>query len=258
MTQAKSISLFCREGSSDKAYNASLQQQGGGWVVEFAYGPRGKALKTGTKTATPVDYATAVKIRQAGEGENRQGLHARRERRRLHQHRARGPRQRVRAAAADRDQRGAVRTADRRPRLRSSREARRGEPSAARERRRPRARHQPKDAVRRHPAGVDGGVPAAGTVPHRRRAHGRRRLRRLRSAGGGGRKPAPTPVRRALRAPGRSWKASASLLASTCSRSGPHAKASARRSIACALRTQRAWCSSTSPPDSMRAAAWPR
>lgn len=62
MTQAKSTSLYCREGSSDKVYNASLQQQGGGWVVEFAYGPRGKALKTGTKTACPVEYAAAVKI----------------------------------------------------------------------------------------------------------------------------------------------------------------------------------------------------
>lgn len=31
-------------------------------MVEFAFGPRGKALKTGTKTAEPVDFAAAEKI----------------------------------------------------------------------------------------------------------------------------------------------------------------------------------------------------
>lgn len=59
--EAKSISLYFKEGSSDKVYNASLQQQGSGWVVNFSFGRRGTALQTGTKTPTPVDYDKALK-----------------------------------------------------------------------------------------------------------------------------------------------------------------------------------------------------
>lgn len=62
MGQPKSVTLYCTEGSSDKIYQAALQQRHSGWVVEFAFGPRGKALKTGTKTAEPVDFAAAEKI----------------------------------------------------------------------------------------------------------------------------------------------------------------------------------------------------
>jgi bifunctional non-homologous end joining protein LigD len=58
----KAVSLFCTEGSADKAYQVSIAAKGGGWVVEFAYGKRGTALKTGTKTQSPVGYAEAVKI----------------------------------------------------------------------------------------------------------------------------------------------------------------------------------------------------
>ena len=61
MTEAK-CSLYCTEGSSDKVYQVTLQARGAGWVVEFAYGRRGQALKTGTKTATPVDSVLARQI----------------------------------------------------------------------------------------------------------------------------------------------------------------------------------------------------
>jgi bifunctional non-homologous end joining protein LigD len=62
MSEAKSIALYCTEGSSDKVYQVSLQARGAGWVVEFAYGKRGAALKTGTKTDSPTSYEAALKI----------------------------------------------------------------------------------------------------------------------------------------------------------------------------------------------------
>jgi len=57
--QDESISLSFREGSSDKVYNASLIQKDSGWLVNFAYGRRGKPLKHGTKTAAPLPYDQA-------------------------------------------------------------------------------------------------------------------------------------------------------------------------------------------------------
>ena len=57
----ESINLEFKEGSSDKVYQAELKEEGDGFVVNFAYGRRGNALTTGTKTANPVDYATAKK-----------------------------------------------------------------------------------------------------------------------------------------------------------------------------------------------------
>lgn len=62
MTAPKSTTLYCTEGSSDKVYQATLQARDSGWVVEFAYGPRGKALKNGSKTNEPVSYEEAAKI----------------------------------------------------------------------------------------------------------------------------------------------------------------------------------------------------
>lgn len=58
----KSISLFYREGSSDKVYNASIEVKDSGFVVNFSYGRRGNALTTGTKTSSPVDLPSAQKI----------------------------------------------------------------------------------------------------------------------------------------------------------------------------------------------------
>ena len=61
-TQNKSITLYYCEGSSDKVYQACVEPKESGFVVNFAFGRRGSTLQTGTKTAVPVDYQTAVKI----------------------------------------------------------------------------------------------------------------------------------------------------------------------------------------------------
>jgi bifunctional non-homologous end joining protein LigD len=57
-----SISLYFREGTSDKVYEAQIVQQGDGYVVNFAYGRRGAKLTTGTKTPTPVSRDKAEEI----------------------------------------------------------------------------------------------------------------------------------------------------------------------------------------------------
>ena len=56
------ITLYYRDGSSDKVYQATIKPAGDRFVVNFAYGRRGNTLTTGTKTATPVDLASARKI----------------------------------------------------------------------------------------------------------------------------------------------------------------------------------------------------
>ncbi|WP_395792501.1 WGR domain-containing protein [Aquimonas sp.] len=58
----ESITLFFREGASDKQYQAQLLQDGDQWRVEFQYGRRGSALTSGSKTVTPVPYAQAKRI----------------------------------------------------------------------------------------------------------------------------------------------------------------------------------------------------
>lgn len=58
----KSVSLYFKEGSSDKVYNVALQKEGDGYKVNFSYGRRGAALSVGTKTNTPVDEPSAIKI----------------------------------------------------------------------------------------------------------------------------------------------------------------------------------------------------
>ena len=57
--QTERITLYFREGSSDKVYQAAIEPQGELFVVNFAFGRRGSTLSTGTKTQTPVDYGTA-------------------------------------------------------------------------------------------------------------------------------------------------------------------------------------------------------
>jgi bifunctional non-homologous end joining protein LigD len=56
---AESITLYFREGSSDKVYQCSIEPSGDLFVVNFAYGRRGSTMNTGTKTNSPVDYDTA-------------------------------------------------------------------------------------------------------------------------------------------------------------------------------------------------------
>lgn len=58
----QSISLYFREGNSDKEYHAAVEPSGEGYIVTFAYGRRGSTLTTGTKTPTIVtlEQATAI------------------------------------------------------------------------------------------------------------------------------------------------------------------------------------------------------
>ena len=56
------ITLYYKEGNSDKIYQASITPKDGGYVVQFAYGRRGTTLQTGTKTQAPVPYEQAKKI----------------------------------------------------------------------------------------------------------------------------------------------------------------------------------------------------
>ena len=57
------ISLYFREGSSDKVYHAQIAPDGNNlYSVNFQYGRRGSTLQTGTKTAAPVTLAQARKI----------------------------------------------------------------------------------------------------------------------------------------------------------------------------------------------------
>jgi bifunctional non-homologous end joining protein LigD len=58
----ESISLYYREGASDKIYQASIVSKDGGYVVTFAYGRRGSTLNAGTKTPTPVSHDEAKRI----------------------------------------------------------------------------------------------------------------------------------------------------------------------------------------------------
>ena len=60
--QTVGITLYYREGSSDKVYHAVIEPQGEGFVVNFAYGRRGSTMSTGTKTSSPVDYDSAKNI----------------------------------------------------------------------------------------------------------------------------------------------------------------------------------------------------
>jgi bifunctional non-homologous end joining protein LigD len=55
----ENVTLYFREGSSDRACQACLEESGSGWVVSFAYGRRGAAMSTGTKTNEPIAYAKA-------------------------------------------------------------------------------------------------------------------------------------------------------------------------------------------------------
>ena len=60
--QTERITLYYREGSSDKVYQAAIEPQGELFVVNFAYGRKGSTMNTGTKTQVPVDYDTAKTI----------------------------------------------------------------------------------------------------------------------------------------------------------------------------------------------------
>ena len=56
------ITLYFRDGPSDKVYQASIHPKDHGFLVYFAYGRRGSTLNTGTKTTAPVTYKAARSI----------------------------------------------------------------------------------------------------------------------------------------------------------------------------------------------------
>jgi bifunctional non-homologous end joining protein LigD len=58
----ESITLYYRDGRSDKVYQASIEPKQSGFVVNFAYGRRGSTMNTGTKTQSPVSFDEAKKI----------------------------------------------------------------------------------------------------------------------------------------------------------------------------------------------------
>lgn len=59
--EEENVILSFQEGSSDKVYHAELKKDGEGWLVNFAYGRRGSALATGTKTKEAIEYDKAKK-----------------------------------------------------------------------------------------------------------------------------------------------------------------------------------------------------
>ncbi len=61
-TEPDSITLYYREGASDKVYQCGIEPAGERFVVNFAYGRRGATFNTGTKTNVPVDYQDARRI----------------------------------------------------------------------------------------------------------------------------------------------------------------------------------------------------
>ena len=59
----ESVTLYYCSGSSNKVYQAAIEEKNGeGFVVNFAYGRRGSTLQTGAKTAAPVPFEQAKKI----------------------------------------------------------------------------------------------------------------------------------------------------------------------------------------------------
>jgi len=61
-TLMEHITLYYRQGSSDKVYAASIQPKDDGHLVLFQYGRRGAALQSGQKTSRPVTYGEAKTI----------------------------------------------------------------------------------------------------------------------------------------------------------------------------------------------------
>lgn len=58
----ENITLYYREGSSDKVYQCNIEPAGERFVVNFAYGRRGSTLNTGTKTNVPLSFEGAKRI----------------------------------------------------------------------------------------------------------------------------------------------------------------------------------------------------
>lgn len=61
-TIIQSADLYLKAGSSDKVYHATIENSDRGYIVNFKYGRRGSALKSGTKTNSPVSMDKAKNI----------------------------------------------------------------------------------------------------------------------------------------------------------------------------------------------------
>ncbi|MCZ8254547.1 MAG: hypothetical protein O9327_02545 [Polaromonas sp.] len=61
-TALRSVSLYCTQGSSNKEYHLSLVADGEGFLVNYRYGPRGRANRVGSKTPAPVSREAADKV----------------------------------------------------------------------------------------------------------------------------------------------------------------------------------------------------
>ena len=59
---ARAVTLYYRDGTSDKVYAAAVEPRGPGYVVTFACGRRGGTLTAGTKTPEPVGLDEAGRI----------------------------------------------------------------------------------------------------------------------------------------------------------------------------------------------------
>ncbi|MGD0092256.1 MAG: WGR domain-containing protein [Planctomycetota bacterium] len=58
----ESLTLYFREGTSDKVYQTAIEEKDGGFVVNFAYGRRGSTLQAGSKTPLPVPFEKAKAV----------------------------------------------------------------------------------------------------------------------------------------------------------------------------------------------------
>jgi len=56
------VTLYFKQGGSDKVYQAAIEEVDDGFMVNFAYGKRGSALRKGSKTSMPVDRDKAIKL----------------------------------------------------------------------------------------------------------------------------------------------------------------------------------------------------
>lgn len=56
------ISLYYKDGGSDKVYHAQIEPKDSGFIVNFQYGKRNTTLSTGCKTPSPVSIEEAEKI----------------------------------------------------------------------------------------------------------------------------------------------------------------------------------------------------
>ena len=60
LTETEKVTLYFRQGGSDKVYHVAIKPSGTGFVVNVAYARRGGTLQTGTKTNSPVEADALV------------------------------------------------------------------------------------------------------------------------------------------------------------------------------------------------------